>query len=105
MKFVLTCCLARSEMFHTGLCGSAIIFGIIGSLLQSKQNISLQVGFLSGPSVKISLLPADFKTELLMLLDFRTFYFKLTYMPSVTVDILEYPHDFFYQIASVITVE
>lgn len=105
MKFVVTCCLARSEMFHTGLCGSAIIFGIIGSLLQSKQNISLQVGFLSGPSVKISLLPADFKTELLMLLDFRTFYFKLTYMPSVTVDILEYPHDFFYQIASVITVE
>lgn len=105
MKFVVTCCLARSEMFHTGLCGSAIIFGIIGSLLQSKQNISLQVGFLSGPSVKISLLPADFKTELLMLLDFRTFYFKLTYMPSITVDILEYPHDFFFQIASVITVE
>lgn len=105
MKFVVTCCLARSEMFHTGLCGSAIIFGIIGSLLQSKQNISLQVGFLSGPSVKISLLPADFKTELLMLLDFRTFYFKLTYVPSITVDILEYPHDFFYQIASVITVE
>lgn len=105
MKFVLTCCLARSEMFHTGLCGSAIIFGIIGSLLQSKQNISLQVGFLSGPSVKISLLPADFKTDLLMLLDFRTFYFKLTYMPSITVDILENPHDFFFQIASVITVE
>lgn len=79
MKFVLTCCLAKSEMFHKGLSGSAIFFGITGSLLQTKQNIALKEGFLSAPPVKISLLPADFKTDILMLLhflkDFRNFWF------------------------------
>lgn len=78
-KFVLICCFARSEMFHRGLSGSGVTFGIIGSLLQSKQNVASQVGFLSALLVKISLLPAHFKTDILILLhflnDFGTFWF------------------------------